>query len=65
MSVVLVTVSGLHKVVARRSLHLSICRVHSWVILLAISGGSVGWGTTRESSGSCSLTWHGDGDRQA
>ncbi len=59
MSVVLATVSGLHEVVALRSLRLLIRRVHRWVILLAISGGSVGWGTTGELSGLCLFTWHG------
>jgi hypothetical protein len=32
---------------------------------VGISGGSVGWGTTGELLGSCSLTWHGGRDRQA
>jgi hypothetical protein len=65
MSVVLTTVSGLHEVVAWQSLCMLICRVHCWVILLAILGGSVGWGMAGESSGSCSPTWHGGKDRQA
>jgi hypothetical protein len=56
MSVVLATVSGLHEVAARWSLHLLIRRVHRWVIFLAISGGSVGVGTNGELSGLCSLT---------
>jgi hypothetical protein len=64
MSVVLAIVSGLHEVVAHRSLCLLICCVHRWVLLLAISGGSVGWGTTGELSDSYSLTWHSSGDRQ-
>jgi hypothetical protein len=65
MSVVLATVSGSHEVVARRSPRLLICRVHRWVILLAISSGSIGWGATGESSGLCILTWLGGRDRQA
>jgi hypothetical protein len=65
MSVAFATVSGLHEVAARQSLCLLICRVHRWVIMLAISGGIVCWGTTGESSGLCSLTWHGGRDRQA
>ncbi len=52
---VLATVSGLHEVVVRFSLHLLIRRVHCWVMLLAISGRSVGWGITVESLGLCSL----------
>ncbi len=44
MSVVLATVSGLHEVVVRQSLCLLICSAHPWVILLAISGGSVDGG---------------------
>jgi hypothetical protein len=65
MSVVLATVSGLHEVAARQSLCLLIFHVHHWVILLAITGESVSWGTTGESLGSCSLTWHGGKDGQA
>ncbi len=52
MSVALVTVSCSNEVAAGRSLRLLISRVHRWVILLAISGGSVGWGMTGESLGS-------------
>ncbi len=65
MSVVLATVSGLHEVVARWSLCLLIHRVYCWVILLAFSSGSVGWGMTGELSGLCSLTWNSSRDRQA
>ncbi len=65
MSVVLATVSGSHEVAVQRFLHLLICCVHRWVILLAISGGSVGWGATGESSCLCSSTWHSSGHRQA
>jgi hypothetical protein len=32
------TVSGLHEVAVRRSCCLLICRVHPWVILLAVLG---------------------------
>jgi hypothetical protein len=56
MSVALATVCGLHEVAARRSLCLLIHCVHCWGILLAISGRIVGWGTTGELSGLCSLT---------
>jgi hypothetical protein len=56
MSVVLATVSGVREVVVRWSLCLMIHRVHHWVILLAISGGSVGWGRTGELFDVCSLT---------
>jgi hypothetical protein len=65
MIVALATVSGLHEVAVCWSHCLLICHVHRWVILLTISGGIVGWGTTEESLGTCSSTWHGDGDRQA
>jgi hypothetical protein len=64
MSVVLATVSGLHEVAAWRSHCLFICRVHHWVILLAIFGGIVGWGTTGDLSGLCSSIWHSSGDRR-
>jgi hypothetical protein len=65
MSVLLATVSSLHEVAVRRSHCLLIRCIHCWVILLVISGGIAGQGTTRELSGVCSLTWHGDEDRQA
>ena len=64
MTVALATVFGLHEVAAWRSLCLLIHHVHCWVILLAISGGSVGWGMTGEFLGSCSSTWHGSGGRR-
>jgi hypothetical protein len=64
MSVGLATVSGLQGVAVRQSRCLLICHVHRWVILLAISGEIVGRGTTGESLGSCSLTWHGSRDIQ-
>jgi hypothetical protein len=64
MSVALETVSGLHEVLAWQSCCLLIHCVHRGVILLANSGGIVGWGTARELSGLCSLTWHSGRDRQ-
>jgi hypothetical protein len=64
MLVAFATVSGLHDVAVRQSFCLLIPHVHHWVILLAISGGIDGWGTTRQLLGLCSLIWHGSGDRQ-
>jgi hypothetical protein len=64
MMVALATVSSSCEVAAQLSHCLLIQCVHHWVILLAISGGIFGWGTTGESPGVYSLTWHGSGDRQ-